>query len=144
MHRHLEQVTLECSVQEPVGLVIPRRIAEHACVTRSNTRAFHLALPHRLRPPAKRILENIRATNSATNTRTPREYCPSSIWRNKSSQRIKHQPAEQLGIEVGALGWHPLSMFRNGTNMPKRGRHHHGGQLKSTSLRLLASEIASY
>ena len=31
----LEQVTLECSVQELVGLIIPIRIAEHACVTRS-------------------------------------------------------------------------------------------------------------
>ena len=34
--RTLEQVTLEYPVQELVGLVIPIRLAEHACVTRSS------------------------------------------------------------------------------------------------------------
>src|SRR5690554_790235 len=43
-------------------------------------------------------------------------------------ERVEDQPAEELGVEVGALGRHPLVLLADRLDVLDRGRHDQGGQ----------------
>jgi len=55
---------------------------------------------------------------------TPTDYSYSSEL--PLLERINDQPAQQLGIEVRALGRHPLLLVADLANMLQRGGHHQG------------------
>src|SRR5207244_1479333 len=52
-----------------------------------------------------------------------------------SLQRVDHQPAQQLWVEVGALSWHAFAMRANSANVFHRSRHDQGGQRELTRLK---------
>ena len=43
-------------------------------------------------------------------------------------ERVDHQTAQQLGVEIGALGGHPFAVFADGADVIQGGRHDQGGQ----------------
>jgi hypothetical protein len=60
----------------------------------------------------------------------PQSLTPSPI---PLLQRIDHQPAQELRIEVRTLGWHAFAVAADAANVLDRRRHDKGSQLEPSS-----------